>query len=213
MPRRHTNKPSTAAHRSHAVLRIIGGEWRSRKLAFPEIEGLRPTPDRVRETLFNWLQGVTPGARCLDLFAGSGALGLEALSRGAASTTFVDQSSEVVRQLRANLQSLKCQQAEVVTANAVDWLQARQTDAEARFDLVFLDPPFRQDLIPVMAQLLESRNLLAANAVIYIETEAELGLEQMQLPSTWEEHRSKTAGQVTYRLFFRTPETEDEGAA
>lgn len=212
MPRRHTNKPSATAHRPHAFLRIIGGEWRSRKLTFPEIEGLRPTPDRVRETLFNWLQGVTPGARCLDLFAGSGALGLEALSRGAISATFVDQSPEVVRTLRSNLQSLKCQQGEVVLANALTWLEARETDTEARFDLVFLDPPFRQDMIPVMAQLLESRNLLAANAVIYIETESELNLAQLALPECWQEHRSKTAGQVTYRLFFRTP-TTDEGTA
>lgn len=190
------------------MLRIIGGEWRSRKVPFPEIEGLRPTPDRVRETLFNWLQNITPGARCLDLFAGSGALGLEALSRGADSVTFVDSSHEAMRQLRDNLNLLKSQRAEIISSPALHWLEARQTDTEPRYDLVFLDPPFRKDMIPVVCDLLEKRNLLSDNAVIYIEAESELS--QLSLPDNWEESRSKKAGQVTYRLFFRTP-NEDKG--
>ncbi|MFC6670432.1 16S rRNA (guanine(966)-N(2))-methyltransferase RsmD [Marinobacterium aestuariivivens] len=185
-------------------LRIIAGEWRGRKLNFPELPGLRPTPDRVRETLFNWLQSYLPGARCLDLFAGSGALGLEALSRGAASATFVDNAPQVVQRLRENLQRLKADNAEVIQAPAMDWLNARQTDLEPRYDLVFLDPPFRCDLLPLACELIESRNLLADQALIYIEAETELGLPR--LPENWHELRSKTAGQVSYRLFVREPE-------
>jgi 16S rRNA (guanine966-N2)-methyltransferase len=204
MPRKNpSRKNSTIANEPRPMLRIIGGEWRSRKVPFPEVEGLRPTPDRVRETLFNWLQNITPGACCLDLFAGSGALGLEALSRGAASVVFVDSSPAVVRQLRNNLNTLKSQHGEVITASAIDWLESRQTDTETRYDLVFLDPPFRKDLLPLTCELLEKRNLLADNAVIYIEAESELN--QLVIPENWEESRIKTAGQVTYRLFFRQP--------
>ena len=186
------------------MLRIIGGEWRSRKVPFPEIEGLRPTPDRVRETLFNWLQNITPGARCLDMFAGSGALGLEALSRGAQSVTFIDNAHQATRQLKDNLNLLKSQNAEIITAPALHWLEARQTDTEQQYDLVFLDPPFRKGMIPLICELLEKRNLLSDNATIYIEAESELNT--LIVPSNWQESRSKTAGQVTYRLFSRTPE-------
>lgn len=199
MPRKHTSKASTRTPAQ--TLRIIGGQWRSRKVPFPIIEGLRPTPDRVRETLFNWLQGVTEGARCLDLFAGSGALGLEALSRGAESVTFIDSSPQVVRQLRDNLQELKSARNEVVAAPALEWLQARQTDLEPRYDLVFLDPPFNQGLLAEVCQLLETRNLLAENAAVYLESEADW--TPAGIPDNWQEHRCKNAGQVTYRLFFR----------
>lgn len=184
-----------------SVLRIIGGEWRSRKIPFPAIEGLRPTPDRVRETLFNWLQTYTPGSSCLDLFCGSGALGLEALSRGAQHVTFVDQAPEVVNQLKSNLQLLKAQNAEVIAASAMTWLEQRATDEEARYDLVFLDPPFRKALIEKVAVLLESRNLLRDGAIIYIETEAEW--VPQEIPLHWELLREKAAGQVVSRLFRR----------
>ena len=190
------------------MLRIIGGEWRSRKLPFPEIEGLRPTPDRVRETLFNWLQHITPSARCLDLFAGSGALGLEALSRGADSVTFIDNAYEAARQLKDNLTLLKCQNGEVITSAALSWLEARQTDTEPRYDLVFLDPPFRKDMISLICELLEKQNLLSDNAAIYIEAESDL--KQLTVPDNWQESRCKIAGQVTYRLFFRSPKSQTE---
>lgn len=199
-PRR--NPRETAAEPS--FVRIIGGEWRSRRVPFAAVEGLRPTPDRVRETLFNWLQSVTPGARCLDLCAGSGALGLEALSRGAASVTFVDQSALVARTLRENLQTLKAQNAEVVNAAALAWLEQRPVDEERRFDLVFMDPPFRQGLVAPLCALLAQRNLLADNALIYIETEMELPLPP--LPPDWQLSREKQAGQVCYRLFERQSE-------
>lgn len=202
MPRRNPPRHNQRKTNPNApLLRIIGGEWRSRKLTFPEVEGLRPTPDRVRETLFNWLQNVTPGARCLDLFAGSGALGLEALSRGAESVTFIDQSPEAVRCLRSNLELLKSPRGEVVSGSALGWLESRQTDFEARYDLIFLDPPFRKGWLEPICQQLESKNLLADNAAIYIEAESEL--TQLPVPENWREHRCKVAGQVTYRLFFR----------
>jgi len=198
---RHTPRraPKTAAKES--FVRIIGGQWRSRRLPFVATEGLRPTPDRVRETLFNWLQGVTSGARCLDLCAGSGALGFEALSRGASSLVFVEQSHQVARALQSNMQQLKVQNAEVVTASALEWLDSRATDETERFDLVFMDPPFRQGLVAPLCALLERRNLLAERAMIYIECERELVLPP--LPADWVLYREKQAGQVSYRLYER----------
>ncbi|NVK40565.1 MAG: 16S rRNA (guanine(966)-N(2))-methyltransferase RsmD [Oceanospirillaceae bacterium] len=201
--RRSQTRPAIA---DEGELRIIAGDWRGRRLGFPAIQGLRPTPDRVRETLFNWLQTYVPGARCLDLFAGSGALGLEALSRGAESVTFVDNAPAVTQRLRENLHLLKAGNAEVVQAAAMEWLGQRQTDLEPRYDLVFLDPPFRCDLLPLACELLESRKLLADQALIYIEAESELGMPR--LPDNWRELRSKTAGQVSYRLFIRETEPE-----
>ncbi len=182
-------------------LRIIAGDWRGRKLRFPALPGLRPTPNRVRETLFNWLQATVPGARCLDLFAGSGALGFEALSRGAHSVTFIDNATQAVRQLRDNLQLLKAENAQVLTAPATDWLSRHAVDSEARFDLVFLDPPFGCDMLPETCALLESRNLLADRAIIYIESESALGAPR--LPENWHQTRSKIAGKVTYALYVR----------
>ncbi|MBV0934617.1 16S rRNA (guanine(966)-N(2))-methyltransferase RsmD [Marinobacterium weihaiense] len=204
MPRRNNHRPRhTAPAAEPSSIRIIGGEWRGRKLDFPAIEGLRPTPDRVRETLFNWLQAYVPGARCLDLFSGSGALGLEALSRGAASVTFIDRAPEVISQLRSNLNRLKAQNAELIGRSAPEWLEQRLPDEEVRYDLVFLDPPFRQGLAGPVCTLLEQRQLLADEALIYLETEKELALDQ--LPANWQLYREKQAGQVAYRLFLRQP--------
>ncbi|GAB0153610.1 MULTISPECIES: 16S rRNA (guanine(966)-N(2))-methyltransferase RsmD [Marinobacterium] len=203
MPRRNNHRPQKTRVTDTSTVRIIGGEWRGRKLNFPEIEGLRPTPDRVRETLFNWLQGYLPGARCLDLFSGSGALGIEALSRGAASVTFVDQATEVVSQLRSNINLLKAQNAEIIAASALDWLDRRQPDQEPRYDLVFMDPPFHKGLVAPICEMLERRSLLREEAMIYIETEKSLTLDT--LPANWVIHREKAAGQVAYRLFVRQP--------
>jgi 16S rRNA (guanine966-N2)-methyltransferase len=176
------------------TLRIIGGEWRGRKLRFADGEGLRPTTDRVRETLFNWLQPITAGARCLDLFSGSGALGLEALSRGASEVVFVDTNPKAIAALKENLQLLKADNAEVIRGDALSYLQQRP----AAFDIVFLDPPFRKDLLQPVLQLLASDDLLSAGARIYIELESELG--DPELPDGWEMLRSKRAGQVAYHL-------------
>lgn len=203
MPRRNNHRPQKTRVTDTSTVRIIGGEWRGRKLNFPEIEGLRPTPDRVRETLFNWLQSYLPGARCLDLFSGSGALGIEALSRGAASVTFVDQATEVVSQLRSNINLLKAQNAEIIAASALDWLDRRQPDQEPRYDLVFMDPPFHKGLVAPICEMLERRSLLREEAMVYIETEKSLTLDT--LPANWVIHREKAAGQVAYRLFVRQP--------
>lgn len=201
MPRRNNHRPHKPRAAETSTVRIIGGEWRGRKLSFPEIESLRPTPDRVRETLFNWLQSYLPGARCLDLFSGSGALGMEALSRGAASVTFVDQAAEVVSQLRSNINLLKAQNAEIIAASALNWVDSRLPDQEARYDLVFMDPPFHKGLVAPICEMLEQRSLLREEAMIYIETERSLALDN--LPPNWTLHREKTAGQVAYRLFIR----------
>jgi 16S rRNA (guanine966-N2)-methyltransferase len=174
-------------------VRIIGGVWRSRRLAFPASEGLRPTPDRVRETVFNWLAPHLPGAVCLDLFAGSGVFGFEALSRAAVHTVLVEKRLEVVAALRLNREQLKAGQAEIVHADAVEFLRG----PVAAFDIVFLDPPYASGLLDPCMQLLDSRGWMKPGAFIYLE--APEG-EAPPLPATWQPVRSKTAGQVGYHL-------------
>ncbi len=174
-------------------LRIIAGTWRGRKLGFAPVSGVRPTPDRVRETLFNWLALVVRGARCLDLYAGSGALGLEAASRGAAEVVLVDSDPLVVRTLREQLRLLSADQVRVVEADTGVYLRG---PAEP-FDVVFLDPPFREQRLSGVIQQLEAGNWLADEAWIYLEAEREL---ELPLPANWELYRSKTAGQVGYHL-------------
>lgn len=199
-------------------LRIIGGRWRSRKLAFPNVEGLRPTPDRVRETVFNWLQRVVPGTRCLDLFAGSGALGLEALSRGAAHTVFVDQNASAVRCLREHLITLDVTDAQVMQCDVLAYLQGgcfRHPDVLERpslhgaqcFDVVFIDPPYRHYyLLQTCCAHLEAGDWLALSAYIYLETESNRDLPP--LPPNWKVIHSKKAGQVGYHLALReAPDT------
>jgi 16S rRNA (guanine966-N2)-methyltransferase len=200
-PRRNRNsKPAPQNRANDSFVRIIGGEWRSRKLNFPESEGLRPTPDRVRETLFNWLQAYTPAAKCLDLFSGSGALAFEALSRGAAHATLIDASRLVCNSLKQNLQELKAQNAEVLETDATQWL-LQQAKSEFRYDLVFLDPPFNKDLVSGICQLLEENQVLADGSMIYIETER--SLSTLSVPDNWELYRDKQAGDVSYRLYKR----------
>ncbi|MGD9388005.1 MAG: 16S rRNA (guanine(966)-N(2))-methyltransferase RsmD [Gammaproteobacteria bacterium] len=181
--------------------RIIGGEWRSRRVPVPALEGVRPTPDRVRETAFNWLMPVIAGARCLDLYAGSGALGLEALSRGAAEVVFVDRSPAVLQQLRENLRRLDCDRARTVCMDAGAYLEGPAT----RFDIVFLDPPYRQAaLAPVVARLVEC-GWVGPTTAIYLEHEVEAPLPLM--PAGWRLTRSAAAGQVRYHLARFEPQT------
>ena len=177
-------------------LRIIAGSWRGRKLYFAPVPGLRPTPNRVRETLFNWLQPVIRGARCLDLYAGSGALGIEAASRGAATVVLVDRDSQVVRTLREQLQILKAEQVQLVQADVANWLSG----TPQTFDIVFLDPPFGAGLLPASIRQLEAGGWLAPVAWIYVEGEQGLVPE---LPDNWELYRSKRAGRVGYHLLRR----------
>lgn len=183
-----------------STLRIIGGQWRGRKISFPAVDGLRPTPDRVRETLFNWLQPHIAGARCLDLYSGSGALGLEALSRGAASCAFVDRDSQVVRQIGENLKLLDSGDGELIHASADQWLSLQNGALRKPFDIVFMDPPFNQGKVAGDCAALVSAGLLAENAIVYIETESRLS--DPGTPASWHEHRQKKAGRVSYRLFY-----------
>jgi 16S rRNA (guanine966-N2)-methyltransferase len=175
------------------VLRIIGGTWRSRRLTFPERTGLRPTPDRVRETLFNWLQPWLPGATCLDLFAGSGALGIECLSRGAGQVVLVEKDAAAVSALRANLALLKAQGAEVVQADALAFLQGPARG----FDIVFLDPPYDSGLLAASCAQLAAGAWIKREGLIYLEA---AGDQDVPLPSGWTLLRSKHAGQVGYHL-------------
>ncbi len=186
-----------AAHAPRGEVRIIAGAWRSRRLAFPASEGLRPTPDRVRETVFNWLAPYLPAAACLDLFAGSGAFGFEALSRAAARAVLVEKRLEVVAALRHNREQLKAGQAEIVHADAVEFLRS----PAAAFDIVFLDPPYASGLLAPCVELLNSRGWLKPGAIIYLE--APQG-EAPPLPASWQPLRSKTAGQVGYHLARKT---------
>lgn len=177
-------------------LRIIGGDWRGRKLEFPDLPGLRPTPDRVRETLFNWLQSTIAGAHCLDLFAGSGALGLEALSRGAASVQFVDNNPTAIDYLQRNLQLLKAENSQCIRHNALDWIPQASLEP---IDLIFLDPPFRQNLLAPCCALLAEQDWLREGALIYLEAENEL--QPLPVPAQWQLLKQKTAGQLTSYLF------------
>lgn len=177
-------------------LRIIAGEWRGRKLTFADVEGLRPTPDRVRETLFNWLAPMIAGARCLDPFAGSGALGFEALSRGAAEVVMLDQHPKVLEQLQANLSLLDS--ASRATLQQADALHYLQQVPDKPYDVVFLDPPYRKDLLVPCCALLDAQAWLADGARVYLEIEREHELPA--LPDKWELVKGKKAGQVAYHL-------------
>lgn len=176
-------------------LRIIGGEWRGRRLNVIESEGLRPTPDRVRETIFNWLQAWVPGARCLDLFAGTGALCLEALSRGAKSVVMVEKSPVVARNLQQNIEQLGADATTVIINDSQHYLQGQ---AEI-FDIVFVDPPFkRSDLIETSMVTLNKHGWIKPGSWVYIEAPSEMSVPS--LPPGWALERSKTAGMVGYHL-------------
>jgi 16S rRNA (guanine966-N2)-methyltransferase len=181
------------------VVRVIGGAMRGRRWRFPDIPDIRPTPDRVRETLFNWLGTHIVGARCLDLFAGSGALGLESLSRGASGVVFVEQHAVIARALDALLSEWKLQGAEVTRADAFSYLRG----AAQPFDVVFLDPPFSTGLLAPAAALLDERGWLAPNAFIYVEWAARE--PPPALPAAWQELKGKQAGEVGYHLYARNP--------
>ncbi len=182
---------------AQGILRIIGGQWRGRKLKIPDVLNLRPTPDRVRETLFNWLAPYIAGAYCLDLFSGSGALGFEALSRGAAHAVMIDDSAVVVQLLQAEAAILKAENADIYRAKAPSQLKPIQKP----FNIVFLDPPYGENLLLPCCFYLEEQNLLAPDAYIYLE--ARDNLEEGQLPVGWRILKSKRAGQVAYHLVKR----------
>jgi len=196
MPRKNREIRSAGATSAgpRFVLRIIGGEWRGRKVGFPPVAAIRPTPDRVRETLFNWLQSVVPGSRCLDLYAGSGALGLEALSRGAARVVFVEVDPVAARQLSETLRVLGCHRGQVLRSDA-----RRYLDGEVEpFDVIFLDPPYAERLLADACRRIEARGWLKPGGYVYLEDAAAAG--PPELPAGWTLHRSKRAGEVGYHL-------------
>jgi 16S rRNA (guanine966-N2)-methyltransferase len=176
-------------------LRIIAGRHRGRRLRFPAGVEIRPTPDRVRETLFNWLQPRIDQSRVLDLFAGSGALGLEALSRGAAQVTFVEKDRRAAAAIEAVAREWQEVNARVVCESAIAWLSA--PTREPPFDIVFLDPPYDSDLLAAASAALTER--LAPDARIYLERRAREPLPE--LPANWKELRAGRAGEVGYHLF------------
>lgn len=178
-------------------IRVIGGTLRNSRIEVPDLPGLRPTSDRVRETLFNWLQPVIQGALCLDLFAGTGALGIEALSRGAAAVTFVEREPRLAAALKANLARLKVT-GDVVGDDADRWLGG----VARPFDLVLLDPPFASGAWAGIARKLEDGGWLAPHAWIYVEAPRDA---DFALPRNWLPHRQGQAGEVAYALYRRTP--------
>lgn len=183
--------------RRDGFVRIISGRWRGRKLPVHDVEGLRPTTDRVKETVFNWLAQDIIEARCLDLFTGSGSLSFEALSRGASHVTMLELDKKAADQLEKNRATIGADNAKVLNTDSLAFLKQAGTP----HDVVFIDPPFRKDLIDEAIALLEQNNWLSPHAVIYIEAEKELG--ELVTPAHWHLHREKTAGQVCYRLFER----------
>jgi 16S rRNA (guanine966-N2)-methyltransferase len=184
-------KPKTRPGR----LRIVAGKWRSRRLDVADVPGLRPTSERIRETLFNWLAPGLPGARCLDLFAGTGALGFEALSRGAREAVFVERSTVAAKALRANAALLDATAADIRQDDAFDFLRA---GTAGRFDIVFLDPPFAADSLDDLCRLLDEGALLADDALVYLEEDRDK--PPVELPSEWIRLKSRAAGNVRYSL-------------
>ena len=180
---------------SRGTLRIVAGIWRSRVLEIADVPGLRPSSERIRETLFNWLAPRIDGARCLDLFAGTGALGLEALSRGAAAAVFVEKSQKAIEALRRNVDLLKAAGADIQATDAMNYLQ---TAAANQFDFIFLDPPFREDSLAELCRLIDERDLLAKGANVYLEQDRSRA--EPKLPDGWSILKNKTAGNVRYML-------------
>ena len=176
-------------------IRIIGGLWRSRRLRFPGVDSLRPSPDAVRETLFNWLQNDIPGACCLDLFAGSGAFGFEAASRGASLVTMVESNTAAARKLVQNADLLGAGDVvRVIQGSVEEFLRSATTP----YDIIFMDPPFSGNLADTTCRLLSRGELIAGNTLLYIESAATK--EQLPLPSTWDIIRQKDHGAVRSTL-------------
>ncbi len=176
-------------------LRIVAGNWRSRLLDIADVDGLRPTGERIRETLFNWLAPRIQGAHCLDLFAGTGALGLEALSRGARHVTFVEESAVAAGQLRRNVELLDARGATVLQQDALAYLRE---PCGQHYDIAFLDPPFAADFLGETCRLLDASGLLADGALVYLEQDR--GAAEPDWPEGWQILKNKTAGNVRYML-------------
>jgi 16S rRNA (guanine966-N2)-methyltransferase len=191
-----TKRSAKAGYRSQpGRLRIVAGNWRSRLLDIADVPGLRPTSERIRETLFNWLAPQINGARCLDLFAGTGALGLEALSRGAAESVFVENSPRAARTLENSIAALDASAATVHNTDAFAYLRRGGLGV---FDIVFLDPPFAADMLGDLCRLLDEASILAVEAQVYLEEDRARPV--VGLPDGWQVSKSKNAGNVRYSL-------------
>lgn len=182
--------------RQMGEVRIISGLWRGRKLPVLNAEGLRPTTNRVKETVFNWLMNDISGSRCLDCFAGSGSLGIEALSRQAQAVTFLEKFAKASQQLKTNLTTLKANNGTVVNTDTLQFLA--QKNSGEKFDLVFIDPPFNKGFVPKVLELLQQNDWLAENALLYVEVEK--NHTSLTLPENWLVIKEKTMGQVESRL-------------
>ncbi len=190
-------------HNGRGKCRIIAGKWRGRILRFDDAEGLRPTTDRIRETVFSWLQAYLPQSRCLDCFAGSGVLGFEALSRGADRVVFIEQNKQTINNLRENAIALAVDERDVAIKHldVLSWLRLMtlKKTLERQFDLVFLDPPFYSDQLMKSCALLNASGCLAEDAIIYIEHAVDTRVE---VPDNWVRLKQKNSGRVTYELFI-----------
>ncbi|MBF0264971.1 MAG: 16S rRNA (guanine(966)-N(2))-methyltransferase RsmD [Gammaproteobacteria bacterium] len=197
----HLNKKKIRKHfkSQDNTIRIIGGEWRGRKVKFASEKGLRPTLDRVRETLFNWLQADINQANCLDLFSGSGALSFEALSRGAKQVDIVEINSTSAQLIRDNLAKFNCQHANVFLQSAQEFIKQQTVKSQA-YDIVFLDPPFNQALLVPICLSLDNSSLIQTNTIIYIESEVQLDIGK--LPENWQCYREKQTKNLSYYLFI-----------
>jgi 16S rRNA (guanine966-N2)-methyltransferase len=191
-----TIKPGAANKKSRpGRLRIVAGKWRSRLLDIADVPGLRPTSERVRETLFNWLAPSIQGARCLDLFAGTGALGFEALSRGATQVVFVENSRRAIEAIENSAKKLGAKEAVVHHGDAVDYVR---NAGPAAFDIIFLDPPFADDRLEALCRQIDERGILAPGGRIYLEQDR--AKPDPEIPERWRVLKNKTAGNVRYML-------------
>ena len=191
-------KSASQRTNNNGFIRIISGQFRGRKLPVNDLEGLRPTTDRVKETVFNWLMQDTRGANVLDCFAGSGGLGFECLSRFAAHATFIELNNKAAEQLKNNANTLKLGNTNIINTNAIEHLTVE--NQEDKFNLVFVDPPFRKGLAEPSCHLLEQNDWLSDEALIYVEVEKEC---TFNAPDNWQVLKEKQAGQVLCRLYQR----------
>lgn len=196
MRKTSNSKPQKQTSKAMGEVRVIAGLWRGRKLPVLNAEGLRPTTDRVKETLFNWLMMDVANARCLDCFAGSGSLGIEALSRQAQAVVFLEKFANAAQQLKKNLASLKTDKGTVINTDTLTYLS--QKNSTEPFEIIFIDPPFHHNFAPHVLTLLQQNNWLAENALIYVETEK--NHPPLLLAKNWQVIKEKSAGIVTSRL-------------
>lgn len=197
--RNKTTKNKAITKSTDGFIRVISGQFRGRKLPVKDVQGLRPTTDRIKETVFNWLMQDTRDANVLDCFAGSGGLGFEALSRFASTALFIELDPSAAKQLAQNIATLKLQNAQVRHTNSLSFLE--QKNSNTPFDLVFVDPPFRKNLAQTSCNLLEINNWLSEEALIYLEVESDLNT--FKPPSNWLLIKEKKAGQVFCSLYQR----------